>query len=55
MKKKITCKECKNRCKMKVEIADGLVVSVKGNKCKNGEKFAIKKVKKKNKKKDKKN
>ncbi len=55
MKKEFTCKGCKNKCKVKFESEDGILVSIKGNKCKKGEKNALEKIeKKKDKKKGKK-
>ncbi len=53
MKKEFTCKGCKNKCKVKFEAKDGVIISIKGNKCKKGEKNAIKKIKKKKKSKNK--
>lgn len=49
MKKEFTCKGCKNKCKVKFESKDGVLVSIKGNKCEKGEKNAIKKIEKKKK------
>lgn len=53
MKREFTCKGCKNKCKVKFEAKDGVLISIKGNKCNKGEKNAIKKIEKKGKKKDK--
>ncbi|SHJ21983.1 hypothetical protein SAMN02745751_02030 [Dethiosulfatibacter aminovorans DSM 17477] len=50
MKKEFTCKGCKNKCKVKFEAKDGVLVSIKGNKCKKGEKNALKIIGKKKKK-----
>lgn len=41
MKRNLTCIVCPMGCEMEVEIADSSVVSVKGNTCKRGEKYAI--------------
>ena len=39
-KKKIVCTCCPMGCHMEVSVQDGKVVSVKGNTCKRGEKYA---------------
>ena len=49
MKKEFTCKECKNKCKVKFQAQDGVLISIEGNKCKKGEKNALKKIQKKDK------
>lgn len=41
MKRNLTCIVCPIGCEMEVEIADNTVVSVRGNTCKRGEKYAI--------------
>lgn len=38
--RKITCINCPMGCRMRVELKDGAVVSVKDNFCKRGEKYA---------------
>lgn len=41
MKRELTCIVCPMGCEMEVEISDGKVVSVCGNTCKRGEKYAV--------------
>lgn len=40
MKRKLTCTVCPMGCSLEAEIKDGKVVSVTGNTCKRGEKYA---------------
>ena len=41
MKRNMTCIVCPIGCSLEVELQDGKVVSVKGNTCPRGEKYAI--------------
>ena len=41
MKRNLTCIVCPIGCTLEVELIDGKVVSVKGNTCPRGEKYAI--------------
>lgn len=41
MKRNLTCIVCPLGCETEIEISGGKVVSVKGNTCKRGEKYAI--------------
>ena len=41
MKRNMTCIVCPIGCSLEVELEDGKVVSVKGNTCPRGEKYAI--------------
>lgn len=41
MKRNLTCIVCPLGCETEIELSDGKVVSVKGNSCKRGEKYAI--------------
>ncbi len=44
VEKKITCIVCPIGCKILVKIEDGKCISIKGNKCKRGEEYAINEV-----------
>jgi CxxC motif-containing protein len=44
---KFICNKCKNNCKIKIELEDGKIKSISGNKCKDGLKLAKKKAAKK--------